>query len=201
MTPNLTCLGYLIRHGELNNMRVWDGWSDMGLSETGKFSAEKAAQYLSFERLGRVISSGVARTIQTADIIMNGCNVLCPFSSDDPNFRAWNVGTFTGKEKTPERLAEFEYYLDHPDVVIPEGESRNQFHDRIQVILPYLASPYAGEPTAFALHNSVIKELMGIGHLKEAVDPGGVVRVDMDEKGELIYTIVLGEVLPEVGIS
>lgn len=190
LDPSRTLIGWLIRHGELKNMDIWDGWGNYTLSAAGRESAEKAAQYLSFEKIGRVVSSDVPRTIETAQCIMNNCDVACPYLACEPNIRPWMVGIFTGQEKTRERKDAFKFYVKNPSIPIPEGESRDQLEERIQVIGQYLASPYMGLPTAIATHNSVLKLLMGE---EVGVDPGGVVAVYMKEHGELEFEVVLGE--------
>jgi len=201
MTPSRERIGYLIRHGELKNMHVWDGWGDFELSEEGKFQAEKAAQWLSFERLGRAISSDIPRTIQTAQYTLDTGCISCPFLYTDPNLRPWMVADYTGQEKTPERIASFQKYMDDPALVIPGGESQDQLNDRIQVIFQYLATPYDAKPTAFFIHNSVIKSLLQKMHIKQAVAPGGIIAIDMDEKGEMYFEVVLGQVEEEQGVS
>lgn len=57
--PSRVLIGYLVRHGELKNMRIWDGWGDFDLSAEGVQQAERAAHWLSFDHIGRVISSDV----------------------------------------------------------------------------------------------------------------------------------------------
>ena len=199
--PNRQLVGFLVRHGELNRMSIWDGWGNYTLSEEGKQQAEKAAQWLSFERIGRVIASDTARTLQTAQYIMDSGNVLCPFLGTESNLRPWMVSDFTGKEKTPENIAAFKKYVDDPDLVIPGGESRNQLHERVQVLFTYLATPYKGLPTAFVIHNSVIKSIMGLDDIRDAVDPGGVIAIYMDEQGNIDFNVVLGETNLEKGVS
>src|ERR1035437_8603105 len=113
MNPSCTLLGWMLRHGELNVENIWDGWGNYDLSAEGVESAEKAAQWLSFERIGRVVASDVPRTLHTATIIMERCNVACPFLATDPNLRPLMVAGFTGEKKTPELLKAFEYYLTH----------------------------------------------------------------------------------------
>lgn len=201
LDPSRCIIGYLVRHGELEKMSIWDGWGDYKLSEKGEESARKAAQWLSYERIGRVISSDVPRTLQTAQFITEVCNVSCPFTASDPNLRPWMVAEFTGKEKTPERVKEFKKYIDDPDLVIPGGESRNQLNLRIQVIAQYLASPYNALPTVLVIHNSVIKSLMGIDDIKDAVAPGGIIAVYTNDKGECDFEVVLGVVDLEQGVS
>jgi probable phosphoglycerate mutase len=201
MDPSRELIGYLIRHGELKNMRIWDGWGDFELSEKGVDQAQKAAQWLSYTRIGRVISSDVPRTMHTAQFLMDTGSVACPWMACDPNLRPWMVAGFTGKEKTPERVAEFKKYIADPALVIPGGESRNQLHDRVQVIFQYLGTPYNSLPTAIFIHNSVIKSIMGMDDVADAVAPGGIIAVYMDEKGELSYEVMLGKVELEQGVS
>lgn len=201
MDPSHQLLGFLIRHGELDKMNIWDSWGSYELSEEGREQAEKAAQWLSFERIGRVISSDVPRTMQTAQCLMDTGAVSCPFMGTDPNLRPWFVADFTGKEKTPERIKEFMQYIEDPSLVIPGGESRNQLHERVQVIFQYLATPYNCLPSAFFIHNSVIKSIMGLDDVKDAVAPGGIIGVYLDEKGEISFEVLLGKVEPEQGVS
>jgi broad specificity phosphatase PhoE len=194
LDPSREIIGYLVRHGELKKMNIWDGWGDFDLSETGRESAEKAAQWLSFEKIGRVISSDIPRAIETAQAIMDACNVACPFLACDPNLRPRMVADFTGKEKTPARVAEFKKYIENPDLVIPGGESGTQLNQRIQVIFQYLAAPYEALPTVVSTHNSVIKSLLGVEEVGEVVEPGGIIAVYLDEKGNISFEVVLGAV-------
>jgi broad specificity phosphatase PhoE len=182
-------------------MNCWDGWSGLTLSEKGREQAEKAAQWLSFEKIGRAVCSDLPRTVETAQCLMDTGAVLCPYLSCDPNLRPRKVGAFTGKEKTPERLAEFQKYLDDPSLQIPDGESQDQLTERVQIVYQYLMAPYEALPTACFLHNSVLKSLMGLQGEKEAVTPGGIVGVYMDEKGEISFEIKLGESNTKKGVS
>jgi broad specificity phosphatase PhoE len=201
MDPSKTLIGYLVRHGELTNPNVWDGWGSLDLSEEGRQQAEKVAQWLSFEKIGRVVSSDLPRAIHTAEYIMDTGVVECSYLTCEPNLRPRGVGTFTGKEKTPERLADFQKYLDDPDLVVPEGESQTQLRIRAQVIYQYLVAPYKALPTVCVIHNSVIKALLGLDDQREVVGNGGVIAVYMDEKGEVSFQIVLGESNKEKGVS
>jgi broad specificity phosphatase PhoE len=201
MDPSHQLIGFLCRHGELTSMSVWDGWGDLTLSEEGRQQAEKAAQWLSYQRIGRVISSDLPRAIQTAQYLMDTGAVLCPFMACDPNLRPRMVADFTGKEKTPERRAEFQKYIDDSSLVIPGGESGDQLNLRIQVIFQYLATPYEAKPTAIFTHNSVIKSLLGNISERDAVSPGGILGVYLDEKGEMSFEVLLGEANAEKGVS
>lgn len=201
LDPSKECIGWLIRHGELVNMHIWDSWGTYELSEEGRQQAEAAARWLSFEKIGRIVSSDVPRTMQTAQYLLDSGAVQCPFMACETNLRPWNVAGFTGKEKTPARIEEFKKYIDNPDLVIPDGESRNQLHTRVQVVWQYMMAPYQGLPTACFIHNSVIKSLMGIDDIKDAVSPGGIIAVLMDQKGDVSFQIMLGEPVLEKGVS
>ena len=201
LDPSRTLLGYLVRHGEITAGNKWDGWGEYDLTQEGVLSAERAGQWLAFERIGRIVASDVPRTIHTADIIAQQCAPECCMVMHDPNLRPLMVAGFTGEEKTPARLAEFQKYLDDPNLVIPGGESQNQLNLRVQVISVYFTTPYNSLPTIIVCHNSVIKAFMGIPKVREAVAPGGVIAVYMNDKGELEFEVRLGEVTPEVGVS
>ena len=191
--PSRALIGYLVRHGELNIDNKWDGWGNFVLSDEGRQSAEKAAQWLSYQKVGRLVTSDLPRTVQTADILMNEIDLCCPFMATDPNLRAWAIGDFTGKEKTPERKAEFQHYRDNPDTPIPGGESWNQMHERVKVAFQYLCSPYNALPTVIVTHNSVLKGILDLDEKGDIVDPGGILAVYLNEKGEFEFDAVLGE--------
>lgn len=199
--PSKQLVGWLIRHGELRNMNIWDGWGDFALSVEGHQQAEKAAQYLSYERIGRVVSSDVPRAVQTLEYTLATANVSCPFPTYDPLLRPWMVADFTGKTKTLERIAEFKKYIDNPKLTIPGGESREDLDNRVKVALTYFATPYNALPTAIFTHNSVIKALMGLDDIRDAVAPGGIIAVYMNERGEISYEVMLGKVELEKGVS
>lgn len=192
LDPSKECLGFLVRHGELNVGNRWDGWGNFVLSAEGRNSAEAAARWLSFERIGRVIASDLPRTIQTADILLNNIDAACSFLATDPNLRAWALGEFSGKEKTPERKERLQYYRDHPNEMIPEGESWNQLHERVKVIFQYLCTPYNALPTVIVTHNSVLKALMDLDEKGDLIEPGGIMAVFLTEKGEFDFQPVLG---------
>jgi broad specificity phosphatase PhoE len=192
LDPSRELIGYLVRHGELNIKGKWDGWGNYVLSPEGRQSAEKAGQWLSFEPIGRIVTSDLPRATQTADIIMECCNVSCPFLASDPTLRAWAIGDFTGKDKTPERKAEFQHYRDNPDEMIPGGESFNQMCERVKIIFQYLMSPYKALPSVIVCHNSVLKGLMGIDEKGNLVEPGGIVAVYLTAEGNFDFEIKLG---------
>lgn len=191
--PSRELLGYIVRHGELNLQdNRWDGWGPYVLSPEGKQAAENAGQWLAYERFGRLVSSDLPRVLQSAEIILDAVNIECPYIVTDPNLRAWAIGDFTGKEKTEERKEKLQYYRDHPDEIIPNGESWNMLYERVKVAFQYLCSPYKALPTIIVTHNSVIKALMGLDEKGDIVHEGGIVACYMNSKGDFDFKAVLG---------
>jgi hypothetical protein len=58
-------LGYLVR--------VPQESLDSSLDESARARAEDAARFLSFEHIGGVASSGLPASVETAEIVLNGC--------------------------------------------------------------------------------------------------------------------------------
>jgi len=209
MAPDCELIGYILRHGEtvLNANNCWRGWENPPLNEKGTEAAEAAGHYLGFQKLGRIVSSDLLRASQTAEIVMSCASVECPYISYDPNLRPWAISSkFAGMEKTAERLKDFKFYIDHPDVPIPpDGESLNQHRDRNEVIFPYLATPYKGLPTLVVCHTSNVtaavrridEETFQQEEWTDVVEPGGLIAVYMDGKGTLSVIPVLGAVKTE----
>jgi broad specificity phosphatase PhoE len=208
--PAHQLIGYIVRHGEtdLNAQNRWRGWDNPELNEDGVRAAGAVARYLSFEKIGRLVSSDFLRAQQTAEIIMDLACVECQYVAYDPNLRSWAIGSkFSGKEKTPELLAEFKGYTDNPERVIePDGESLTQMRARNDVIFQYLAVPYKGLPTVVICHTSNVtatvrrinEEMSQIEDFDDVIAPGGLLGVYMDEKGNLSVVTLLGEIRDEI---
>ena len=199
LEPQRDLVGYIVRHGELNLEDKWDGWGNYVLSSEGRESAEKAGQWLSFDRIGRFVSSDLPRALQTAEIVMNECNCACSFLATDPNMRAWAIADFTGKKKTDEMKEKFHFYRENPDEIIPNGESWNQMAQRVKVILQYMATPYCGLPTVAVTHNSVIKGLLDLDEKGDVVDPGGIIAVYLTAEGKMEFDVVMGATKLDLG--
>ena len=197
MDPSRELVGWVCRHGStiLNASGCWRGWENPELNQNGLEAAEHLGQYLTYDRIGRVVSSDFTRAVQTAEIVMQCCNPDCVYLSCEPNLRPWNIPPFAGKEKTAERKAELQYYIDHPDVVVPGGESLNQFRDRNAVIFQYLTVPYNGKPTLIVAHTSnfvgAARYLAEVDmekkyeEMDDIVGPGGLVAVYCDSSGKI----------------
>jgi broad specificity phosphatase PhoE len=111
----------LARHGETdwNRERRVLGWSKITLNENGIRQARQLAGWLSAFKIGRVYSSPLPRTFQTAEILCSGLGVE-PVA--DPHFTEANIGDWEGHywkdlAGDPIRLQ----YYDNPETARPPG--------------------------------------------------------------------------------
>jgi broad specificity phosphatase PhoE len=207
-SPHYPPIAYVVRHGvtQLNAANCYRGWENPLLNEAGERAGELIANFFSYERLGRVVSSDLDRAQQTAQYIMGTGVVMCPYMSPDFNLRPWGIANFAGMEKTPENQAKLDYYIEHPDVLIPDGESLNVFRDRFEdCVQLYLSTPYENLPTVIVTHTSNICALNNMifgqdqdPEVNDLVEPGGILAVYLQEDGKLHMVPKLGETQEEV---
>jgi probable phosphoglycerate mutase len=120
-------LFYLIRHGEslYNAEARIQGQSDIALSPRGLRQAEAIAARLADERIEAVFASPLCRALATAEPL--GDRLGLPVQCDD-QLKEIHAGIFQGllwaeiEAKFPE--AARPWREQHPDFVIPGGESR-----------------------------------------------------------------------------
>lgn len=115
---------FLIRHGETvgNASRVVQR-PDNPLSPRGIAQAERLARRLARERIGRVLSSDLARAAATAEHLRRATGAPLSF---DPLLHERNFGDLRG---TPYANLGFDMF--EPDYEPPNGESWPVFHARV----------------------------------------------------------------------
>src|SRR5688500_3429429 len=76
---------YLIRHGQVHNPNqiIYGRLPNISLSDEGKTSIEKTANFLETKNISRIITSPLLRTKQSAQIISESLNI--PEASESPN--------------------------------------------------------------------------------------------------------------------
>lgn len=173
-------LSLWVRHGETaaNASGLFRGSTNPPLNEKGMQQAGIVRDRLKNMDLGEAYSSDRLRTQQTAGI------VLQPHDSEpilDKNLRAINVGYLAGQPKANHQ-DEMQFYQDHPDVKIPEGESINQFKTRVRPRIRHVTQRgfETGLPSIAFVHSSIIHEIGAMFHGNHGavlVHPGGVVGV------------------------
>jgi alpha-ribazole phosphatase len=178
-------LVYAVRHGEteLNAQNKFRGHTNPNLDENGVKQAEIVRRLLKNINFGRVYSSDLKRAEQTGNIIAGNRKIPVRLLK---NLRPWDIGEFTGRDKTEEAKKELQKYADHPNEKIPRGESLNQFRDRYRKAFDKIVrqaelrvAQHRG-PTLVVQHASNGHE---IGHIlyndiyRLDANPGGVIVV------------------------
>lgn len=178
---------YVIRHGRTayNQKGLFRGEADIPLVEEGIKDAEDARNEISDIEPAFIVTSDKKRAVQTAKILAKGSEVEPEITSE---LRAWNLGKFSGQPKNKENLKELEQYITDPSKKVPEGESLDDFRNRI---LPVLADCFEHATRVgvgyVVAHSSVIHELgnqLYKDHKSLVVKPGGIVVVGFDN-GEI----------------
>lgn len=177
---------YAARHGNtvLNQKNAFRGSMNPDLAPEGVEDAEVLADYFEPLELSAIFYSDKKRSTQTADIIAaKKPDVECyPTKS----LWAWDVGMFSGEEKTPENVEKLDYYVQNPNITIPEGESLNGFKDRVRPCIRegLEIADRCGAPVLFVVHSSVIHEIGAFinagDHNSALVKPGGLAVIYAD---------------------
>jgi probable phosphoglycerate mutase len=157
-----------IRHGET----AWNvdtriqGQLDIGLNDTGRWQAQRAARALQHEDINAVYSSDLSRAFETAQSIAQA--VSAQQKKELPvhphtGLRERHFGHFQGKT-----WAEIEHHWPDdarmwrqrdPDWAPLAGESLVQLRERIAQCVHHLASQHAGEHIVLVAHGGVMDVL------------------------------------------
>jgi probable phosphoglycerate mutase len=157
----------VVRHGETawNVLHRIQGHRDSPLTTNGIAQAEAIALRLAEERFDALVASDLGRAYQTAERIAErtGHRVVA-----DPRLRERNFGEAEGltyAELDVRWPGAFSRVQDiDPDAAIPGGETRRQFHQRVQHAFEALAREYAGRRVAVVAHGGVLAALYRIVH-------------------------------------
>ena len=157
----------VVRHGQTRwnvEMRV-QGQEDSPLTEEGLQQAEAVAQRLSKERFDVLVCSDLGRALQTAAPIARLCGLAIV---KDSRLRERNFGEGEGllydesDRRWPDAFSRTRET--DPDAVIPGGETRRQFHDRVHHAFEALVREYAGKRVAVVTHGGVLAALYRMVH-------------------------------------
>jgi len=157
----------VVRHGETqwNVERRVQGSGDSPLTAAGLAQAEAIGRRLARERFDALVSSDLGRAVQTAERIAAHCGLAI---RTDPRLRERNFGAGEGMTyEEIDRAFPDAFSRDRqsdPDVVIPGGESRRQFHERVRAAFEALAREHDGRRVAVIAHGGVLASLYRIVH-------------------------------------
>ncbi|MGZ5033791.1 MAG: histidine phosphatase family protein [Usitatibacter sp.] len=157
----------VVRHGQTQwnvESRI-QGHGDSPLTAEGVAQAEAIAARLAKERFDVLIASDLGRARHTAERIARRCGQ--PMNAD-ARLRERNFGVGEGLTygeldvQWPDvfsRVRETD-----PDFVIPGGESRRQFHERVRAAFLGLAAEHEGKRVAVVAHGGVLAALYRVIH-------------------------------------
>ena len=171
-------LVYFARHGQttFNKADAFRGNINAPLDAQGWRDANKLKKYFDGVEFSHIFTSDKIRAEQTAGKIAEGHNQT---PVENEGLRSWDVGYLSGKPKDEENLEAIEYYVNNPDLPIPDGESLNEFKARVQPLIKNAIelALACGNPVLVIAHSSVIHEvgaMIGGHHEYALVEPGGV---------------------------
>lgn len=157
----------VVRHGETQwnvDGRV-QGHRDSPLTAKGLAQADAIGERLAREHFDALVASDLGRTMQTAWRIGRRCGLAV---AADRRLRERSFGVGEGltydelDRRWPDafsRTAETD-----PDFVVPGGESRRQFHERVREAFEALAREHDGRRIAVVSHGGVLAALYRIVH-------------------------------------
>jgi len=185
MRPNPDdVLFYVGRHGttNLNQEDRFRGPLNVDLDTEGRQDAEELSNFFDRIKLGGILSSDRNRALETA-LMVGGHRDLTPHV--EPNLRSWNVGYMAGQLKD-DYAKDIKHFVDNPDQPIPDGESLNEFRQRVRPLFAKaIQARKQGKPWLLLGHASVIREADVVFNksANALVHPGGAIAVMHTPKG------------------
>lgn len=157
----------VVRHGETRwnvEQRV-QGHGDSPLTDRGLAQADAIGARLAGESFESLVASDLGRARQTAERIARRTGHALEL---DPRLRERNFGEGEGLTYADiDRLHPGAFSRTrtmNADYVVPGGESRRQFHERIVAAFAALAREHAGRRIAVVAHGGVLTTLYRMIH-------------------------------------
>src|SRR5579859_776315 len=184
METSMKVCAFFVRHGEtgLNKEKAFRGPLDVELNEDGREQAEELKKFFDDSSFSAAFTSDKIRTKETAKTVLGDRKIRL---KKVKQLDSYDVGDLAGQPKNEENMALVKYYQEHPDKVIPGGESLNQFrkdaNPRIMMVIKTGAA--SSRPAIAFVHSSIIHQLSHLlhgDHQLVKVRPGGVVAVLKD---------------------
>ena len=153
----------VIRHGQTESNREGklQGHQDARLDAEGIRQAEQLADRLTGETFGAIYCSDLIRAVVTAEIIAARCGTelqVCP------ELREWQLGELEnityeeGRRLYPEIMEGFKY--DYADIIIPGGESKQEFYRRAVLAMETIAAAHPGDRVLVVTHGGVLQAML-----------------------------------------
>jgi probable phosphoglycerate mutase len=155
--PTYVCVA---RHGETdwNIAGILQGWTDVPINDQGRRQAYELVGGFSHAKFSKVYSSPLIRSLETAEIIARSLRLDPPECHDGLKER--NFGVIQGIPKS--ELADLNPVLlqqilkRNPAIDFEEGESMDEFADRVLDAVSSIARPNAGKRILAITHGWVM---------------------------------------------
>lgn len=148
---------FVIRHAQPNDESETGGDGDPPLSELGLAQARAIGRFLEEEHVDHVVSSPMARALQTAEPTARRLGVEIELD-DDLKEAGWQLGAY---RRTEENLDHFiEALRENPDFLF-EPEGRAAFTERVVGSFTRIARENPGRNVAVFCHGMVTACLIG----------------------------------------
>lgn len=185
--PVLPPIMDVVRHGEtkLNQENRFRSVSDPPIDPAGISQAVEASDLLEKRPYTRIIASPLQRTQATANIIALPHSVQVEL---EPRLFPWHLGYLIGLPRDAQHEAELEWYVSHPDEVIPGGgESLNAFSDRTYDVFDELLNAAEDRgPFCVVCQGSnvaILNSILAVPDGDVALKPGGIASVYVNTYG------------------
>ncbi len=152
----------LVRHGqsEWNEAGRWQGWADIDLTDMGRDQARHAAATVAAIRPDAVVSSGMRRATETAQLLVDGLGL--PEVEVEAGFKEYDVGEWSGctRDEIAERWPGMLEPFGRGELgATPGGESRVAFLARLEAAVHRTAILHAGQTVLVVSHGGAIGSL------------------------------------------
>jgi len=193
--PTYVCVA---RHGETdwNIAGILQGWTDVPINDQGRRQAYELVGGFSHAKFSKVYSSPLIRSLETAEIIARSLRLDSPECHDGLKER--NFGVIQGIPKS--ELADLNPVLlqqilkRNPAIDFEEGESMDEFADRVLDAISSIAKPNAGKRILAITHGWVMDVITR--HI--ASRPRSAILNMKRRNGECVWLEVTGETIRPV---
>ncbi len=163
---------YLVRHGETigNQQKVFQGWLDLSLNDTGRKQAARLAEELAKEEFSQMYVSPLKRACETGRIIqqslLNDLEMIEVDAIKEMNFGLWEG--LHNNVIMAKYLPEYQNWLDNwQESSVPEGESAREMYQRVIGWLKEILQETEDGKLLIVTHEGVILQiisyLLGLG--------------------------------------
>jgi len=182
----MTTTFIIIRHGETfwNRDHRIQGHLDSNLTPEGIAQAQACALRLNGETIDAVVASDLGRVRHTTELLTRGLPLPIHFR---PSLRERCFGIGEGMTYAEMEAAYPQMFsttgLVDAEFTLPDGESRNVFHQRVRTAIEGLAIAHAGKRVLIVTHGGVLGVIyrwlndLPVGALKIAIPNVGYNRI------------------------